>query len=45
MRNRRPSIGGSSRSSRKLSKAVLVYEDLRASIIDLALKPGTRLDK
>lgn len=30
---------------RGLSKAVLVYEDLRASIIDLALKPGTRLDK
>jgi DNA-binding GntR family transcriptional regulator len=24
---------------------VLAYEDLRASIIDLALKPGTRLDK
>ncbi len=30
---------------RGVSKAVLVYEDLRASIIDLALKPGTRLDK
>ena len=30
---------------RGVSKAALVYDDLRASIIDLALKPGTRLDK
>jgi len=30
---------------RGVSKATLVYDDLRASIIDLALKPGTQIDK
>ena len=32
-------------SRRGVSKAALVYEDLRAAIVDLALKPGTRLDR
>lgn len=30
---------------RGLSKAVLVYDDLRAAIVDLALKPGAQIDK
>src|SRR5260221_14540723 len=30
---------------RGVSKAVYVYDDLRAAIIGLALKPGTRIDK
>jgi DNA-binding GntR family transcriptional regulator len=32
-------------SRRGVSKAVMVYEDLRASIISLDLKPGARIDK
>ena len=30
---------------RGVSKAVLVYDDLRASIVSLAMKPGARIDK
>ena len=30
---------------RGVSKAVLVYDDLRASIVSLAIKPGARIDK
>ena len=30
---------------RGLSKAVMVYEDLRAAIVGLALEPGARIDK
>lgn len=33
------------RGRRSVSKAALVFDDLRASIIDLALKPGARIDK
>ena len=33
------------RARRSLSKAALVYDDLRASIVDLAAKPGARIDK
>jgi DNA-binding GntR family transcriptional regulator len=38
-------VASSGFARRGLSKATLVYDDLRASIIDLALKPGTRVDK
>jgi DNA-binding GntR family transcriptional regulator len=38
-------VNGPPSHRRGVSKATLVYEDLRASIIDLAIKPGTRLDK
>ena len=33
------------RARRSVSKAALVYNDLRAAIVDLALKPGARIDK
>jgi len=35
----------SSSPRRGVSKAVFVYEDLRAAIVSLALKPGARIDK
>ena len=35
----------SSHPRRGLSKAALVYDDLRSSIIGLSLKPGARIDK
>jgi len=38
-------ISGSRPPRRGLSKAVFVYEDLRSSIVSLALKPGARIDK
>jgi DNA-binding GntR family transcriptional regulator len=36
---------GPAYSRRGISKAVFVYEDLRAAIVSLALKPGARIDK
>jgi len=38
-------VASSAFARRGVSKAVLVYDDLRAAIINLGLKPGTRLDK
>lgn len=38
-------ISGSAFPRRGVSKAVYVYEDLRSSIVSLALKPGARIDK
>jgi DNA-binding GntR family transcriptional regulator len=39
------SVASSRVDRRGLSKAVLVYDDLRARIISLGLKPGARIDK
>jgi GntR family transcriptional regulator, rspAB operon transcriptional repressor len=36
---------GATGSRRSVSKAALVYEDLRAAIIDLRLSPGARIEK
>jgi DNA-binding GntR family transcriptional regulator len=38
-------LSSSALPRRGVSKAVFVYEDLRAAIVSLALKPGTRIDK
>jgi DNA-binding GntR family transcriptional regulator len=38
-------LGAAGPSRRGLSKAVVVYDDLRAAIIGLELKPGARIDK
>jgi len=38
-------FGSSAQSRRGLSKAVVVYDDLRSAIIGLELKPGARIDK
>lgn len=36
---------GPAYSRRGISKAIFVYEDLRAAIVSLGLKPGARIDK
>jgi GntR family transcriptional regulator, rspAB operon transcriptional repressor len=38
-------LSSSALPRRGVSKAVFVYEDLRAAIVSLALKPGARVDK
>jgi DNA-binding GntR family transcriptional regulator len=38
-------LSSSTLPRRGVSKAVFVYEDLRAAIVSLALKPGARIDK
>lgn len=38
-------LGGATFSRRGLSKAAVVYDDLRAAIVGLQLKPGTRIEK
>jgi len=38
-------LSSSALPRRGVSKAVFVYEDLRAAIVSLALKPGARIDK
>src|ERR1700692_3657837 len=38
-------LSSSALPRRGVSKAVFVYEDLRAAIVSLSLKPGARIDK
>jgi GntR family transcriptional regulator, rspAB operon transcriptional repressor len=38
-------LSGSGYARRGVSKAAMVYEDLRAAIVGLELKPGARIDK
>jgi DNA-binding GntR family transcriptional regulator len=40
-----PSAAASPQKRRSISKSILVYEDLRAAIVELRLKPGARIEK